>query len=148
MVSGSLSAHEGRERDSSLPYFTYTERFYEQFPYYIAIGMTPKQYWDGDPSLAKYYRKADEIRMERMNQEKWLQGMYIYEDICDASPILQAFAKRGTKAHPYAEKPYAITEKQKERNEAVKEKAVANKGKRIMEAFMKSHNAKFEKSVQ
>lgn len=144
MVSGSLSAPEGSERDSSLPFITYTERFYEQFPYYLAIGMTPEQYWDGDPALAKYYRKADEIKLERANQELWLQGMYIYEAICDASPILQAFAKRGTKPHPYAEKPYALTEKQRERNAEDKEKAVAEKGKRFMEAFMKLNNSKFQ----
>lgn len=144
MVSGSLSASEGSEQDSSLPFITYTERFYEQFPYYLAIGMTPEQYWDGDPSLAKYYRKADEIKLERANQKLWLQGMYIYEAICDASPILQAFAKRGTKPHPYAEKPYALTEKQRERNAEDKEKAVAEKGKRFMEAFMKLNNSKFQ----
>ena len=144
MVSGSLSAPEGSERDSSLPFITYTERFYEQFPYYLAIGMTYEQYWDGDPALAKYYRKADEIKLERVNQEKWLQGMYIYEAICDASPILQAFAKRGTKPHPYAEKPYALTDKQRERNAEEKEKAVAEKGKRFMEAFMKLNNSKFQ----
>ena len=148
MVSGSLSAPEGRERESSLPSFTYTERFYEQFPYYLAIGMTPEQYWDGDSVLAKYYRKADAIRMERMNQEKWLQGMYIYEAICDASPILHAFAKKGTKPHPYSDKPYPLTEKQRERNEEVKEKAVSDKGKRIMEAFMKAHNAKYKETAQ
>ena len=146
MVSGSLSAPEGSERDSSLPFITYTERFYEQFPYYLAIGMTYEQYWDGDPALAKYYRKADEIKLERANQQMWLQGMYIYEAICDASPILQAFAKRGTKPHPYAEKPYALTEKQRERNAEEKEKAVAEKGKRFMEAFMKLNNSKFKET--
>lgn len=144
MVSGSLSAPEGSERDSSLPFITYTERFYEQFPYYLAIGMTYEQYWDGDPALVKYYRKADEIKLERVNQQLWLQGMYIYEAICDASPILQAFAKKGTKPHPYAEKPYALTEKQRERNAEEKEKAVAEKGKKFMEAFMKLNNSKFQ----
>ena len=144
LVSGSLSAPEGSERDSSLPFVTYTERFYEQFSYYLSIGMTAEQYWDGDPSLAKYYRKAEEMRIERRNQEMWLQGMYVYEAICDASPLFQAFAKRGVRAHPYSDKPYSITEKQKERNDLAKEKAVSDKGKRIMEAFMKSHNNKFE----
>ena len=71
--------------------------------------MTPEQYWDGDPSLAKYYRKAYELQRKRRNEELWLQGMYVYEAICDASPLLQAFAKKGTKAHPYADHPYSIT---------------------------------------
>lgn len=143
MVSGSLSATEGGERDSSLPLFTYTERFYEQFPYYLAIGMTPEQYWDGDPALAKYYRKADAIKSERVNQELWLQGMYIYEAICDASPILHSFAKKGTKPHPYTDKPYPLSDKQRKRDTVVKEKAVSDKGKRFMEAFMKLNNSKF-----
>lgn len=144
MVSGSPFAHEGSERNSSLPIFTYTERFYEHFPYYLAIGMTPEQYWEGDPALVKYYRKADEIRKERINQEKWLQGMYIYEAICDASPILRSFSKKGTKPHPYAEKPYALTSKQQEQEVLRKEKEVSDKGKRIMEAFMKLNNSKFK----
>ena len=144
MVSGSLSAHDGSERDSSLPFFTYTEKFYEQFPYYLALGMPYDLYWNGDPALVKCYRKADEIRLERLNQEKWLQGMYIYEAICDASPILRPFAKKGTKPVPYVDAPYPLTAKQRERDVVAKEKAIADKGKRFMEAFMKMNNSKFE----
>ena len=149
MVSGSLSATtEGRERDSSHPFFTYTEKFYEQFPYYLSIGMTPEQYWEGDPVWARSFRKADEIRMERKNQELWLQGMYFYEAICDASPILHDFAKKGTKPHPYAEKPYPITEKQHKRKQEDAEKAKFEKGKKLMEAFMKAVNGKFKGESQ
>ena len=106
--------------------------------------MTPEQYWDGDPELVKFYREAYEIKMERRNQELWLQGMYIYEAICDASPILHSFAKKGTKPHPYAEKPYALTDKQRKQNSVDKEKAVAEKGKKFMEAFMKLNNSNFK----
>lgn len=149
MVSGSLSATaEGSERDSSPPFFTYTERFYEQFPYYLSIGMTPEQYWDGDPMLAKYFRKAEEIRLERTNQHLWLQGMYIYEAICDASPILHSFAKKGTKPHPYTEKPYPITANQRKQDSVSKEKAVQDKGKKFMEAVMKLNNSKFKETAQ
>ena len=147
LVSGSLSATEGGERDSSPPSFTYTKQFYEHFPYYLAIGMTPEQYWDGDPALVKYYRKADEIKFERLNQEKWLQGMYIYEAICDASPILHSFAKRGTKPHPYVSSPYPLTDKQRKRDTVSKEKAIHDKGKKFMEAFMKLNNSKFKENA-
>ena len=147
MVSGSLSAPEGSERDSSLPFFTYTERFYELFPYYLAIGMTPEQYWEGDPALAKYYRKADEIKLERQNQALWLQGMYIYEAICDVSPILQAFAKKGSKPFPYTDKPYPLNDKQRKRDKVEKEKAVSDKGKKFMEAFMKLNNSRFKENA-
>ena len=147
LVSGSLSAPEGSERDSSLPFVTYTEKFYEHFPYYLAIGMTPEQYWDGDPALAKYYRKADEIKLERLNQEKWLQGLYIYEAVCDASPILHSFAKNGSKPYPYTSKPYPLTDKQRKQDTMAKEKAVSDKGKKFMEAFMKLNNSKFKENA-
>lgn len=147
LVSGSLSAPEGSEQQSSLPFFTYTEKFREQFPYYLSIGMTPEQYWDGDPEWAKFFREAYEIKLERRNQELWLQGMYIYEAICDASPILHSFAKKGTKPHPYADKPYPLTDKQRKQDNVSKEKAVAEKGKKFMEAFMKLNNSNFKGNV-
>lgn len=149
MVSGSLSATmEGSERNGSLPFVTYKEKFHELFPYYLSIGMTPIEYWESDPELARAFREADEIRMERKNQELWLQGMYIYEAICDASPILHDFAKRGTKPHPYVDKPYPITEKQHKRNKEDAEKAKFDRAKSLMEAFMKANNSKFEEKAQ
>ena len=149
LVSSSLSATEGGGQNSSSPLlFTYTEKFYEFFPYYLSIGMTPEQYWEGDCTLVKYYRKAEEMRVDRRNQEMWLQGMYIYEAICDVSPILHAFAKKGAKPHPYPSKPYAISEKQIRQEREEKERAIAEKGKRFMEAIMLSNNKRFEGKTQ
>ena len=148
LVSSSLSATEGSGHDSSLPHFTYTERFYEMFPYYLSIGMTPEQYWDGDCTLVKYYRAAEELRNERRNQELWLQGMYIYEALCDVSPVLHSFAKKGTKPHPYSSRPYAISEKQIKQEHEEKERKLAEKGKRFMEAMMQSTNKRFKEQSQ
>lgn len=148
LVSSSLSATGGSELNSSAPSFTYTERFYELFPYYLAIGMTYDQYWNDDPMLVKYYRKADELRRERVNEEKWLQGMYIYEALCDVSPVLHAYAKKGTKPQPYSDKPYAITELQRKREEEEHARKIAEKGKRFMNAIMHSTNKRFEGKTQ
>lgn len=145
LVSGSLSADEGGEPSNARSsFFTYTEKFYEVFPYYLSIGMTYEQFWEGDPILAKCYREADEIKAERKNQELWLQGMYIYEALCDVSPVLHAFAKRGTKANPYSERPYAITEKQIRKEAEEKERLNMLKAQRFMEALRASTNARFE----
>ena len=105
--------------------------------------MTYEQFWDGDPTLVKFYRRAEEMKIERKNQELWLQGLYIYEALCDVAPILQAMAKKGTKARPYTEQPYAITEKQRREKAKAEEIALANKGKRFMEQFMRANNKKF-----
>lgn len=130
--------------DARSPFSTYTEQFYEVFPYYLSIGMTYEQFWNDDPMLTKYYREAEEIRNEKKNQELWLQGAYIYEAIADLSPVLHAFAKKGTKPQPYVDSPYPITKKQQERIRIEKERKMLEKGKRFMEALLSQTNAKFK----
>ena len=90
--------------------------------------------------LAKYYRQAEEIRNEIKNQELWLQGVYIYEALCDVSPIMTAIPKKGAKPLPYPERPYTISEKQRKLEEADKERRIAEKGKMFMERFMSKTN--------
>lgn len=148
MVSGSLSADTGSERKVHSPFSTYTEQFYEAFPYYLSIGMTYDQFWNEDPSLAKYYRKAQELAIERKNQELWLQGLYVYEALCDVSPILHAMAKKGTKARPYPEQPYSITAAQRKREKEEQERRVAEKGKMLLERLMQQNNKKFNGTSQ
>ena len=101
-----------------------------------------------DDRSRKYYRKAEELRNEKRNQELWLQGMYIYEALCDVSPILHAFAKKGTKPTPYSAKPYSLTEQQVKRDEEEKQRKLQEKGKRFMEAIAVSVNKKFEGKTQ
>ena len=74
----------------------------------MSIGMTYDEFWNRDVSLVGTYRKAAELRDRRRNQELWLQGMYIYEALCDVAPIFHAFAKKGTKPRPYPEHPYSL----------------------------------------
>lgn len=146
MVSDSLSSTEGGGGvTATAPLKTYTEKFNELFPYYLSIGMTEEQYWDKDNQLVISYRKADELRMARKNQEMWLQGAYIYDALCRVSPILHAFAKKGTKPTPYLSEAYALTEKQAELVQDEKSKKVFDKGKKMMEGFMAQHNQKFRR---
>ena len=96
------------------------------------MGMTYEQFWEQDSDLVIYYRKADEIRFERENRAAWLQGMYVYEAIADIAPILHAFAKRGTKARKYSEKPYEF-KKPEPKSKAAKLKAADEQAKAQME---------------
>ena len=108
--------------------------------------MTYELFWESDCTLVKYYRKADEIRKNRRNEELWLQGAYVYEAICDVAPVLHAFAKKGTKPQPYSSKPYALTEAQRQKVEEDKARAISDKGMRYMTALMHSTNKRFEGS--
>ena len=141
-----VTSSESVEGDGqSVPFSnSYTDTFYEVFPFYLSIGMTPEQYWDGDPQLAKHYRKADEQKRQRKNQELWLQGMYIYEALCDVAPIFHAFAKRGTKPTPYTDHPYSITAKEREGEKKLQEERERDKARRYMESQMAKLNKRFE----
>lgn len=146
MVSDLLSSTEGSGGDSATaPLLTYTEKFNELFPHYLAIGMSEEQYWDKDSQLVVAFRKAEELRMNRKNQEMWLQGAYIYDALCRVSPIFHAFAKKGTKPMPYLSESYSLTEKQVEIKREEEAKSVFDKGKKMMEGFMAKHNKKFER---
>lgn len=108
--------------------------------------MTAEQYWDGDPWLAKAFREANELRKGWDNEMAWLQGMYIYQALCAASPLFRAFAKKGTKAQPYIEQPIPITKRQGEDNKVEQEKQTFEKGKKFMEIFALNHNKRFAKT--
>lgn len=76
----------------------------------MSIGMSYDEFWNQDVHMVVAYRKANELRDKRRNQELWLQGAYIYEALCDASPLFRFSMKRGVvRPEPYAKEPYPIT---------------------------------------
>lgn len=117
--------------------------FNSYLPYYLAIGMSYDLYWNGDYEAVKYYRQADKIKTNRENEKLWLQGLYIYEAICKASPLFNLFSK-DRKPLPYAEQPYPLTRKDSENKEEIKQRNNAENIKTKMEAFAKAFNKKFE----
>lgn len=90
---------------------SYGEIFEQLCPYYMSIGMSYDEFWNQDVKLVKVYRKANELRDKRRNLEFWMQGMYFYEALCDASPLFRFSMKKGTiRPEPYVKEPYPITE--------------------------------------
>lgn len=104
MEDSGLISEIGRE--SKVESISLTQIFEEQCPIYMSYGMTYDEYWYDSPYRAMFYRKAKEIQVKQKDEEFWMQGMYIYEALCDVSPILHAFCKSGTKPLPYSTKPY------------------------------------------
>ena len=104
---------------------TYTKIFEEAFPYYLSIGMTYDLYWYGEPNLVKAYRQAEEMRVDRMNYEKWLQGLYIYNSIGALVPVLNPFSKK-TKPEEYLKEPIVITERARKQKEIEEGQKTAN----------------------
>lgn len=68
--------------------FSVADFLEEQAPYYLSIGMTHSEYWNGAPELAQYSLKAFEIKrkreFEQANNLAWLQGAYIENAVYSA----------------------------------------------------------------
>lgn len=88
--------------------------------------MSYDDFWYKDVRLVEYYRKSHELQLRRENEARWMQGLYIYEALCDASPLFRLSLKKGiVKPEPYVKEPYPITEQEvqerKAREEALKQ---------------------------
>lgn len=87
------------------------------------IGMTPEQYWEGDPYLAKFYFEAHKLRIEQRNQELWMQGLYIYNALnVVAANTVNAFSKHHRPQQKYLEKPLPMFKSDEDLSEEAKEK--------------------------
>lgn len=135
-----LPPHLGGGANNNPAPISFTEQFYEHLPFYLSIGMTFDQYWNEDCCLVKYYRKAHELKRKERNQDLWLQGLYIYDALCDVSPVLHAFAKKGTKPAPYPSEPYALTSKEVKERKEREERLRVDKMKAKMAAWAAKTN--------
>ena len=98
--------------------------------------MSPEQFWDGDVSLVKAYRKAYEYKKQEWNVQAYLYGLYTYDSLLRVAPIYHAFAKKGTKPIPYRDQPIEIYS-----NHQQEQKAKVDKSRemqlRMIEKFKK-----------
>ena len=117
----------------------YGEVFTTHFPYYLSIGMTAEQYWDGDNLLPRAYRKAEELRRDRQNSYLWLQGKYVYDAIYAMAPALQAMG--GGKPESYVNEPYPLTEAAVRERDKREQQRKMEERKAQMLAWMQRVNA-------
>ena len=135
LVTGSPSQEGDGPTKESVPHLSYTEQFYQQLQFYLAIGMTWDQYWNEDCMLVKYYREAYKLRRKERNHDLWLQGLYIYHALCDASPLFR-FSTKSQKAEPYLNEPIAITQEEVRERQERDERNRFMKMKEKMEAMV------------
>lgn len=115
-------------------------------PYYISIGMSYWDYWDGDPIMTKYYREADVLARKRDNYRAWMQGAYVYEAVGNLAPALKAFAKGSPK--PYRNEVMPFTVEERREQEERKERAQYEANRELMKGWMESVNAGIRKKKE
>lgn len=121
---------------------SFADTFRKYLPYYLSIGMTWEQYWDGSPDMVIYYRQADDLRQRRKNDELWLQGMYIYDALCSrfTTPVPVAFTKGSGDGRNYPDQPYPLKRDEAQKRKEEKEKALQDKVMNKMRSFMNANN--------
>lgn len=130
-----------------------TEIFEKKCPYFIAIGMTYDQFWRDDPTIALAYKKSNKLLQEINKWNNWEEGMYTYEALCKVSPVLHAFAKKGTKPLPFSEEPYGLKQlrgEKEEKEEIIEEQQIQNermKAQIFFNNWFRSANNHFKKEA-
>ena len=135
------------EKKERTPILSYSEKFEELCGYYLSLGMTYEEYWEGDPEMTKHYREKHRCEMDQRNTELWLQGVYIYEALMDVAPLINIFDKH-RKAIPYRTEPYPLTKRAEERRKEKEEQRKMQNGLDAMTALMTNINAKFKKKQE
>ena len=101
------------------------------------MGMSYEQFWEGEPSLARAYRRADEINRRRLNQELWLNGRYMVEALTATVGNMLSKSK-----HEYPAEPMPITAAELEERKEREQKAKMERIKAAFTARALSVNAK------
>jgi hypothetical protein len=102
--------------------------------------MTYEQFWLGDPAICNAYRKAEQIRRRRVNEELWLNGIYTAEAL--ASTVGNMFSK--SQKHKYPSEPKPITMDEIEERKERERKAKMEKIKAAFTARALAVNAQME----
>ena len=122
---------------------SFSNVFEQLCPYYMSIGMSYDEFWNGDVDMVKAYRKANELRDRRRNQDLWLQGRYFYDALCAASPLYRFTMKKGViKPEPYTQEPYPVTYAELREKEEREAKAREERLKAEFTAFVERMSKK------
>ena len=98
--------------------------------YYMALGVSADEFWNGDYTLLKYHVEKHRIAVEQQNEQLWLQGVYFYEALSVA--LSQAFSKHTQAKYP--EKPYRLTPLSEEEQELENKRKVEEFRAQLMAA--------------
>ena len=117
----------------------YGDIFDEFAPYYLMMGMTYEQYWDGESGMKKIIRKAYKLRMEEeersADRQHWYMGQYIIAAL-QCVPLLVAGlnVKESTQLPSYPEKPF-LEKVELEKKEQIRKKQEEDQTKLAMAMF-------------
>lgn len=125
--------------------------FDEAFPHYLLMGMTPEQYWDGESSLKKAFRKAYSLKIENeqrlADRNNWYMGQYI-SMLLRGLPLLVGGlnVKSNANLPEYPDKPFF--EKFEEQKNEEKRKRQEEDRQKLAMAMFQAFATKVNRNIQ
>ena len=106
----------------------------------MAMGMSYDDFWNGDVEMCKFYRKSFELKKKQVNEQLWLQGIYVYKALMSVYPYFNSWSE--VKPEPYLDRPIPLTEADAEKDKRDKEKEEMEKMVAYLEGKMASETRK------
>lgn len=117
--------------------------FEELFPFYLSIGMSYTEYWESDPTLTRYFRKAYLEKQKAIDYQCWLQGRYIYDGVClIANSMFDKNFKETYPKEPYLNKNDNIAKEKRQEEEQSRRKLELARSKKWLDDLEKLYNKK------
>lgn len=82
--------------------------------------MSYEQFWYGNPKLVIAYREAHKLKIEQVNQQLWLQGLYIHNAV--GVLLANMFKSKGATPEKYMEQPIDLFHREKTESEKVEQR--------------------------
>ena len=112
---------DGDDLESEPSEITLTEFFIKMFPFYMNMGMSYDEYWNGPCWLVRSYREAHQMKQRQEEWARWRQGAYIFDALLCASPMMKSFVK-DAKPGKYPEEPWPLTQKEADEQQAERDR--------------------------
>ena len=126
-------------------YETYTAVFEAVCPYFMSIGVSYDEFWNGDFEICKYAQKAEILRKKRKNQDAWWNSIYTFRALCDASVLFHDFVDKKPELKFSTEIPLPLSMEEAEEQEKAKKTKEMEAFAAKMEVFAQTHNANMKK---
>ena len=147
MGSGRVDYFPTSKEGENSPSLSYDEILDKLCPDYMAMGMTYDEYWNGDPEMTKFFRKAYELKRKQKNYELWMQGKYIYEALGCISPLFHDWVK-DPKPIPYLSEPFPLSKKEADEQKLREEEEHDKKTQANFRALVEKINRSKMKGAQ
>lgn len=120
VTSASTSSDNGIDKTGESPY-PIGDWLDKLCSYYMALGVSFDEFWYGDYTRFKYISEANKLKKEAINEQLWLQGLYIdYALSTQFENFGMGLAGKHGKPKRYLEKPIELfpkTEEEKQRED-------------------------------